>query len=318
MPTNTTKETKKSVFETLRNINVKVKKKGDGDNALTYISWSEAWGQLLEQYPDATYEVHENPATFLPIYSGGGVAFVKVSVTVEGKTNTEYYPIMDFRKKAIPEDKLNSNDVYNAIQRGLTKCIARFGLGLYIYEGEEYPPELAEEKKELEKRKPATKDAKTKFIALCKENNLDASAIVTEIGLEKGKSLTRGQLEEAIKVCKAIIEKVYEPKVMKLEDFAIKEKSKAEKPKEKAEKQAEKPKAKVEEVSKEKAEAKGSKAPVEALASEEEKQTLIDYCKENNLKIEDILAEAGHEMGNGKLSKENCDKAFAIAKSKVA
>jgi hypothetical protein len=143
---NTNTNTNKSVFETLRNIDVTnhVKEK----NGYRYIPWADAWGLLLEKYPDSTYEVFENPATCTPYFTDGARAlFVKVSVTVEGKTNTEIYPVINHKNEAISQDKVTAMDINKAIQRGLTKAIARHGLGLYIYEDEDLPPEMAEEKK---------------------------------------------------------------------------------------------------------------------------------------------------------------------------
>jgi hypothetical protein len=51
----------------------------------------------------------------------------------------EYLPVMDYRNQSIPADKVTSFDVNKAIQRGLTKAVARHGLGLYIYAGEDLP-----------------------------------------------------------------------------------------------------------------------------------------------------------------------------------
>jgi hypothetical protein len=46
---------------------------------------------------------------------------------------------MDYRNKSIPADTVTSFDVNKAIQRSLTKALARHGLGLYIYAGEDLP-----------------------------------------------------------------------------------------------------------------------------------------------------------------------------------
>lgn len=48
-------------------------------------------------------------------------------------------PIMDYRNKSIPLDKVTSCDANKAIQRCITKAVARFGLGLYVYAGEDLP-----------------------------------------------------------------------------------------------------------------------------------------------------------------------------------
>ena len=52
---------------------------------------------------------------------------------------------MDFRNKSIPLESITSFDVNKAIQRSLTKAVARHGLGLYIYAGEDLPEEVFEE-----------------------------------------------------------------------------------------------------------------------------------------------------------------------------
>ena len=46
---------------------------------------------------------------------------------------------MDYNNRSIPVDQVTSFDVNKAIQRSLTKAVARHGLGLYIYAGEDLP-----------------------------------------------------------------------------------------------------------------------------------------------------------------------------------
>lgn len=127
----------KSVFETLSAINVsgKTEKK----NGLTYLSWAYAWGELCKVYPTATYKVHERDTQWGPCnyFTDGRTAWVKVSVTIGDLTHTEMLPIMDYRNKSIPLDKVTSCDANKAIQRCITKAVARFGLGLYVYAGED-------------------------------------------------------------------------------------------------------------------------------------------------------------------------------------
>ncbi len=48
---------------------------------------------------------------------------------------------MDFKNKSISKDQVTSMNVNTAIQRALTKSLARHGLGLYIYAGEDLPSE---------------------------------------------------------------------------------------------------------------------------------------------------------------------------------
>ena len=125
-------------FVTLNGINVngKTEKK----NGLTYLSWAWAWGEVKKLFPDATYTIYEN-ATGWNYHTDGKTCWVKTGVTVNGIEHIEYLPVMDFRNASIPADKVTSFDVNKAIQRSLTKAVARHGLGLYIYAGEDLPEE---------------------------------------------------------------------------------------------------------------------------------------------------------------------------------
>ena len=136
-----------SAFETLNNINVndKVEKK----NGLSYLSWAWAWGEVKKAFPEATYTIYEvvNPNGYIcNYYTDGCTCWVKTGVTINGIEHIEELPVMDFRNKSIPLDKVTSFDVNKAIQRSLTKAIARHGLGLYIYAGEDLPEEEANHK----------------------------------------------------------------------------------------------------------------------------------------------------------------------------
>lgn len=128
----------KSVFETLSKINVNENK--SKKNNLDYLSWAWAWSELKKAYPKATSKVYEQE-NGINYWTDGKTAWVKVGVIVEELEHIEYLPIMDFKNKSIPVGNVTSTDVNKAIQRGLTKAIARHGLGLYIYAGEDLPEE---------------------------------------------------------------------------------------------------------------------------------------------------------------------------------
>lgn len=125
-----------SVFATLSTIDCagRIEKKSN----LSYLSWAWAWQILKEKYPSATYTIYENKDG-LNYHTDGHTCWVKTGVTVEGIEHIEYLPIMDFRNASIPVGKVTSFDVNKAIQRSLTKAVARHGLGLYIYAGEDIP-----------------------------------------------------------------------------------------------------------------------------------------------------------------------------------
>tara|TARA_R110001592_G_scaffold15116_4_gene66443 strand:- start:928 stop:1548 length:621 start_codon:yes stop_codon:yes gene_type:complete len=146
----------KTVFDTLNAINVN--DRTETKNNLTYLSWAWAWQTVKENYPTATYTIYENEGGMF-YHSDGKSAWVKTGVTIEGIEHIEYLPVMDFRNASIQIEKLNSTDVNKSIQRSLTKAIARHGLGLYVYAGEDLPQNevvaLAEEKAKAEKERKA-------------------------------------------------------------------------------------------------------------------------------------------------------------------
>lgn len=123
-------------FVELNNINVqdKIEKK----NGLSYLSWAWAWGELKKRHPDATYTIYEN-ADGWNYHTDGNTCWVKTGVTINGIECIEYLPVMDFKNKSIPLGNVTSFDVNKAIQRSLTKAVARHGLGLYVYAGEDLP-----------------------------------------------------------------------------------------------------------------------------------------------------------------------------------
>ena len=137
----------KSVFATLNEINVngKTEKK----NGITYLSWAWAWAEVKKLYPDAMYTIYEREdAEFGAInyFTDGRTAWVKTGVTINGLEHIEMLPVMDFKNKSIPLEQITSFDVNKAIQRSLTKAVARHGLGLYIYAGEDLPEGESEDK----------------------------------------------------------------------------------------------------------------------------------------------------------------------------
>ena len=116
------------------NVNEKVEKK----NGLTYLSWAWAWAEVKKLFPDAVYTIYENRDGW-NYHTDGRTCWVKTGVTVNGVEHIEYLPVMDYKNRSIPADSVTSFDVNKAIQRSLTKAVARHGLGLYIYAGEDLP-----------------------------------------------------------------------------------------------------------------------------------------------------------------------------------
>lgn len=115
-------------FKELREINVNeyVEKKGQ----LKYLSWVYCVDILLQHDPDASWEFPE------PKYFGETV-MVYCNVFAMGKTMRMQLPVMDNRNNAIPNP--DTRKISDATMRCLAKCIACFGIGLYIYAGSDLP-----------------------------------------------------------------------------------------------------------------------------------------------------------------------------------
>lgn len=117
-----------ATYNELRKINVNehTEKKGQ----LTYLSWAWAVDTLLQHDSSAVWEFPE------PKYFGDTV-MVFCNVTAFGKTMKMQLPVMDNRNNAISNP--DARKISDATMRCLAKCIACFGIGLYIYAGEDLP-----------------------------------------------------------------------------------------------------------------------------------------------------------------------------------
>jgi hypothetical protein len=145
-------------FAVLNGINVK--DKTEKKNGLTYLSWAWAWGEVKKLHPDAVYTIYENKDGLF-YHTDGKTCWVKTGVTVNGIEHIEYLPVMDHRNNSIPLEKVTSFEVNKTIQRSLTKAVARHGLGLYIYAGEDLPEgEEKPKKEEAPKKAPVPPKAK--------------------------------------------------------------------------------------------------------------------------------------------------------------
>jgi len=140
----------KSVFNTLASIdcNGKVEKK----NGLTYLSWIWAWSEVKKVYPSANYRVVNFDGR--PYLFDEHLGYlVQTEVTIEGETIPMQLPVMDGANKAQSHETYSYKtkygekwveratmfDINTAIMRCLTKNLAMFGLGSYIYAGEDLP-----------------------------------------------------------------------------------------------------------------------------------------------------------------------------------
>lgn len=193
-------------FQELNAIDVtgKTEKKGN----LTYLSWAWAWGELKKKHPDAFYTIYENNEGW-NYHTDGKTAWVKTGVTVNGLEHIEYLPVMDFRNNSIPVDKITSTDVNKTIQRSLTKAVARHGLGLYIYAGEDLPEDLRSEDekafdKKVEDDKKAIISKKDQAIL---ENMVKSKGYAVNEIFPKGLAITGEQYTQALETLKTLKKK---------------------------------------------------------------------------------------------------------------
>lgn len=153
-------------------------------NGLNYLSWAYAWAEFKKTYPDAAYEVKKDESGKSYFGEPNIGYMVYTSVTAGGLTYEMWLPVMDGANKAMKDEayeysiknpkfkyaKLNNADgkyydnygneqkeyiiktveplsmfdVNKTVMRCLVKNLAMFGLGLYIYAGEDLPEDITE------------------------------------------------------------------------------------------------------------------------------------------------------------------------------
>ena len=152
-----------------KNVNDKVEKK-DG---LSYVSWAYAWAEFKKIYPDAIYEVKKDEQGRCYFGDENIGYMVYTTVTAGGLTYEMWLPVMDNANKAMklnaytykvadwqwsPQqnkkvkvgeiektvEAISMFDINKAVMRCLVKNLAMFGLGLYIYAGEDLPEDIRE------------------------------------------------------------------------------------------------------------------------------------------------------------------------------
>lgn len=162
-----------NIFEKLSQINVN--DKTENKNGLTYLSWAWAWQEFKKIYPEATYKIKRNEQGMPYIYDENLGYMVFTEVTVENLTHEMWLPVMDSANKSMKNKSYNYKvkeysygkptgnmiektveaatmfDINKTIMRCLTKNLAMFGLGLYIYAGEDLPEEIINEDKKISK-----------------------------------------------------------------------------------------------------------------------------------------------------------------------
>jgi hypothetical protein len=134
-----------TTFEKLSAINVNAK--AEKKNNLTYLSWAWAWSEVKKVCPDATYQMGETE------YDEALGFMCHSSVTIDGETLSMWLPVMDGANKSMKKEPYSFTtrygekqvagatmfDVNKTMMRCLVKNLAMFGMGIYIYAGEDMP-----------------------------------------------------------------------------------------------------------------------------------------------------------------------------------
>ena len=197
-------------FETLNAINVNdfTEKKG----GLTYLSWAHAWKEFKKLYPKSFYTIYQNDLEW-NYFTDNKTCWVKTGVTVvfddgEAIEHIEYLPVMDYKNRSIALEDVTSFDVNKAIQRSLTKAVARHGLGLYIYAGEDLPNEAEATAEERRKEREALEKKITEgqaniLLHLANETDTDLDKLCEHYKVNSVADMTAANYGDALNKLKA-------------------------------------------------------------------------------------------------------------------
>lgn len=165
-------------------------------NGLTYLSWAWAWAEVKKIYPDATYKILKNSEN-MPMFGNEKNGYMcYTEITLEGMTYEMWLPIMDFKNKSILQP--TTFDINKTVMRCLTKNLAMFGLGLYIYAGEDMPEELPGGKTEPKKEELITPEQVKALHTLITKTGTDPEKIKEHYKVSSSKELTKKQAAEVI------------------------------------------------------------------------------------------------------------------------
>ena len=153
----TADERRAIMFNALKNLDLS--SKCEKRESLTYLSWANAWSEFKSAYPSATYRILKNE-NGLPYFSDPDLGImVFTEVIVDDVIHQMWLPVMDSKnkamkltpytyqvwdnyKKAFVEKTVQAAsmfDINKTLMRCLVKNLAMFGLGLYIFQGDDLP-----------------------------------------------------------------------------------------------------------------------------------------------------------------------------------
>jgi len=151
--------TAQEIWTTLSKIDVSAHTEEKGH--LTYLSWAWAWGILKDNYPEAHYKFKtfkraDGTEADVMTYEDETCS-VHCIVEIGAEYEEMWLPVMDYKNNAIQNP--DARAISDSKMRCLTKCIGVFGLGHYIYAGEDLPrePDTTKKPAKQAKKKETTK-----------------------------------------------------------------------------------------------------------------------------------------------------------------
>lgn len=220
-----------------------------GNRSLNYLSWSHAWAEVKKEYPNATYKIKKFGEAQLPyVYDENTGYMVFTEVTIEGQTHEMWLPVMDGANKAMKSEpytyqvinwvngkrdgfkdknveQASMFDINTAIMRCLTKNLAMFGLGLYIYSGEDLPEQPEIEIEYVNSNDIEIIEQRIKLLAEVTEGDLDKNIvkltnhIIGKANVTSLEQIQKDHLNSLLQMLDALITK--QKNKMKLKDEAV-------------------------------------------------------------------------------------------------
>ncbi|MBM0868870.1 Sak single strand annealing protein [Staphylococcus auricularis] len=178
-----------------RDVSAHVEKKQN----LNYLSWAYVQQELTKLDENFRHRFIEFPTTdydrediFLPYLKTEEGYMVCAEITLFGVTKREWLPVLNYKNQAIPKGSATTFDINKSMKRAFVKCAAQFGLGNYLYLGEEVPSANDNDITELEERI-------NQFVTSSQEKGRDATLDKTMrwLGIQNINEVTKKDIANA-------------------------------------------------------------------------------------------------------------------------
>lgn len=217
-----------------------IKQKRTRMTTLSYLSWAKAWEVILKYFPSASNDVILfNGLPYWDLEPMG--CFVVTSITINGITRYMWLPLMDAynesahiadeikgivetnkslddavdgsasqegKKKMFRPTPITTTLLNKSIMRCLVKNAAMFGLGLNLYNGEDLPEAVREERERDAEEERKLKVMQDRVIKLGKAKYAAHKSAVQEIIMKHNNGSANPAEIESIEVCETIIKEL--------------------------------------------------------------------------------------------------------------